>query len=248
VTVSAFRRLLLPALFTIAGLGVLISLGMWQLQRKEWKETLIATLDRQMSAKPVPLPAQSSDILRGNAEFRRVALRVEFVKEAKPALHYTGASALRDDVKQPGYFVFAPARLPDGRVVVINRGYVPLERAKEPVDAPSEITGYLRFPESPGWFVSAHDTKGDIWFVRDPQAMAQVQGWGNVAPFYVDQEAPVPATGFPRPGRLKVQLRNDHLGYALTWFGLAIALAAVFGVWATREWYLITASRPRPSL
>ena len=64
MTVSAFRRLLLPTLFAIAGLGVLISLGVWQLQRKEWKETLIATLDRQISAKAVPLPAQSSERLR----------------------------------------------------------------------------------------------------------------------------------------------------------------------------------------
>ena len=70
--------------------------------------------------------------------------------------------------------------------------------------------------------------------MRDPQTMAQVRGWGPVAPFYIDQEAPVPAGGLPRPGPLAVQLRNDHLGYALTWFGLAAALAAVFAVWASR--------------
>ncbi len=62
----------------------------------------------------------------------------------------------------------------------------------ETADAPSEITGYLRFPEATGWFVAAHDAKGEIWFVRDPQAMAEMRGWGPVAPFYVDQEAPVP--------------------------------------------------------
>jgi cytochrome oxidase assembly protein ShyY1 len=245
---SALRRLLFPALFTMAGLAVLISLGVWQLQRKEWKESLIAALERQMTAKPVPLPAQSSDLLRGNAEFRRVSLPLEFIKDAKPALLYTGASALREDVKQPGYFVFAPARLPDGRIVVINRGYVPLDRKGETADAPSEITGYLRFPEAPGWFVAANDAKGEIWFVRDPQKMAEIRGWGPVAPFYVDQEAPVPPGGVPRPGKLSVQLRNDHLGYALTWFGLAAALAGVFAVWATREWYLITSERSRASL
>ena len=246
---SALRRLLIPGLFAITGIAVLISLGVWQLQRKEWKEALIASLERQMSAKPVPLPAQSSDLLRGNAEFRRVWLRAEFLKDAKPALLYTGASALREDVKQPGYFVFAPARLSDGRLVVINRGYVPLERPGETTDAPpSEITGYLRFPESPGWFVSAHDAKGDIWFVRDPQMMAELRGWGPVAPFYVDQDAPLPAGGFPKPGKLAVHLRNDHLGYALTWFGLAAALAGVFAVWATREWYQKTSERSQASL
>jgi cytochrome oxidase assembly protein ShyY1 len=73
--------------------------------------------------------------------------------------------------------------------------------------------------------------------------MAERRGWGPVAPFYIDQEAPVPAGGFPKPGKLTVKLRNDHLGYALTWFGLAAALACVFAVWATREWYLKTSER-----
>lgn len=237
------RRLLLPSLFTLAGLTALISLGFWQLHRKEWKEALVASLEYQMASKPVPLPTQSSDILSGDAEFRRVALNAEFLKGAKPAWLYTGTSALRGDIKQPGYFVFAPARLADGRTVVVNRGYVPLDRAKDISEPVGEITGYLRFPEKPGWFVSSHDAKGEIWFVRDPQAMAQTLQWGPVASFYIDQEAPVPPNGLPRPGKLAVHLRNDHLGYALTWFGLAAALAGVFTVWATREWYLIT-SKP----
>jgi cytochrome oxidase assembly protein ShyY1 len=241
---SFARKLLLPGLFALAGLAILISLGVWQLHRKEWKEGLIASLERQMAAKPMPLPAQSADLLIGNAEFRRVALRAEFIKEVKPALLYTGTSALRDDVKQPGYFVFAPARLPDGRVVVINRGFVPLDRAKETSEPAPEMTGYLRYPEKPGWFVSPHDAKGEVWFVRDPQAMAETLQWGPVAPFYIDQEAPAPAGGLPRPGKLSVKLRNDHLGYALTWFGLAAALAGVFATWASREWYLMTARRP----
>lgn len=245
---SFARRLLFPGLFTLAGLTVLISLGVWQLHRKEWKEGLIATLDRQMAAKPIPLPAQSSDLLLGNAEFRRVSLRPEFIKDAKPALLYTGASALREDVKQPGYFVFAPARLPDGRVVVINRGYVPLDQAEAGTKSSGEVTGYLRFPEKPSWFVSVHDVKGEIFFVRSPQAMAEARQWGPVEPFYIDQEGPVPAGGLPRPGKLTVHLRNDHLGYALTWFGLAAALTAVFAVWAGREWYQNTGNSPRASL
>lgn len=245
---SFARRLLFPSLFAMVGFAILISLGFWQLHRKEWKEGLTASLERQMAAKPVQLPAGDVELLLGNAEFRRVALRTEFIKDAKPAFLYTGASALREDVKQPGYFVFAPARLPDGRVVVVNRGYLPLDRKDETGNAPEEITGYLRYAERPGWFVSPHDAKGEMWFVRDPQAMAKVLQWGPVAPFYIDQEAPAPSGGFPRPGKLAVHLRNDHLGYALTWFGLAAALAAVFGAWVYREWYLKTSDRSPPSL
>ena len=68
-------------------------------------------------------------------------------------------------------------------------------------------------------------SSGETWFVRDQRAMAAARGWGEVAPFYIDQEAPVPEGGLPRPAKLQVTLRNDHLGYALTWFGLAAVLA-----------------------
>ncbi len=234
-----WRRILIPGLLTLVSLAILISLGIWQLQRKEWKENLIATLDAQLKAQPAPLPPASEwpALNRENSEFRRVTLQAEAVATSSPVYLYTGASALRTDVKQPGYFVFAPARLPDGRTVVVNHGYVPLDRKVEPAAGPEKITGYIRWPESPGWFVSAHDSKGDIWFVRDPVAMAKARGWGAVAPFYIDQEAPVPPEGFPKPGPLAVKLRNDHLGYALTWFGLAASLLAVFLAWAARERY-----------
>jgi cytochrome oxidase assembly protein ShyY1 len=239
VTSGSPRRLLVPTAFTIAGLAILVSLGVWQLQRKEWKEALIASLDTQLKAAPMPLPAfsQWNELTRDNSEFRRVSLRAEYIADAKPAYLYTGASALRDDVKQPGYFVFAPARSADGQAVVVNRGYVPADRKSQPPAGMAAITGYIRWPEAPGWFVSERDSSGDVWFVRDPAAMAKARGWGPVAPFYIDQEAPVPPGGFPKPGALTVRLRNDHLGYALTWFGLAGALAAVFLLWAARERY-----------
>lgn len=236
---SLLRRLLIPGLFTLAGLAILISLGIWQLERKQWKEDLIASLDRQMKAPPVPLPPASQwpRLTRENSEFRRVSLRVEFPSNAKPAYLYTGASALREDVKQPGYFVFAPARLPDGHIVVVNRGYVPMDRPETMPGGPGEIVGFIRWPEAPGWFVSDRDSSGEVWFVRDPQMMAKARGWGSVAPFYIDQESPVPAGGLPRPGSLSVNLRNNHLGYAITWFGLAASLAAVFAAWAARNRY-----------
>jgi cytochrome oxidase assembly protein ShyY1 len=234
-----WRRLILPGFFTLAGLAILISLGVWQLQRKVWKEDLIATLDAQVKAEPSPLPqpAEWPMLTRDNSEFRRVTLRAQAMADAKPAYLYTGASALRTDVKQAGYFVFAPVQLPDGQTLVVNRGYVPAERKSTLIDGSSDIIGYIRWPEKPGWFVAEKDSKGEIWFVRDPAAMAKARGWGPVAPFYIDQEAPVPPEGFPKPGPLTVKLKNDHLGYAITWFGLAVALAAVFTAWVIRERY-----------
>ena len=74
-----------------------------------------------------------------------------------------------------------------------------------------------------------------IWMVRDPAAMAAAKGWGAVAPFYIEQEAPVPPGGLPHPAPLKPQLRNDHLQYAITWYGLAAVLVVMFAIWARRR-------------
>lgn len=236
---AARRGLLLPVLVTGAAFVVLVSLGVWQVERKAWKEALIATLDARLSAPPQALPPSRSwaGLDRATDEFRRVTLRVEFPSEPEARL-YTGASAVREDVKQPGYFVFAPARLPDGGTVVVDRGYVadpqPNSETKPSPrpEGPVEIVGVLRWPDQPGWFDTAYNARDDLWFVRDQEDMASRRRWGPVAPFYIDQEAPIPLEGVPRPGRLRVHLPNNHLQYAVTWFGLALVLAAVFGFWA----------------
>lgn len=232
----ARRGLIGPAIVAAIAFSILIALGVWQLQRKAWKEALIETMSQRAVARPIGLPASATwNALMPQAdEFRRVQLRAQFIENAKPAFLYAAGSSLRDDIKTPGYFVFAPARLPDGRIIVINRGFTAQPEAKA-VRGNVEIVGYLRFPESGSFFVSDHDASGATWFMRDQRAMANARGWGDVAPFYIDQEGPVPPGGVPRPGPLKVQLRNDHLGYALTWFGLAAGLAAVFAVWATSQ-------------
>ena len=236
------RSLMLPSLAAIVGLALLLSLGFWQLERKAWKENLIATLQQRLSAAPVtlPPPAEWPKLTQQQDEFRRVRVRLDFVDLARAHL-YTSGSALRDDIKAPGYFVFAPARLPNAQTIVVNAGYTP-ERYYPWPGGQAEIVGYLRWPESPSWFVSDHDASGSIFFVRDHRIMAKTKQWGDVsAPFYVEMESPVPAGGTPRPGPLSVKLRNDHLGYALTWFGLAFALATIFALFALRQ------RRPEPA-
>jgi surfeit locus 1 family protein len=235
VRARGWRRLLVPAIVTAAALAVLNGLGIWQLERKAWKEALIATLQQRTLAAPanLPRPEAWANLTPENSEFRRAKLQLEFL-DRPHAWFYASGSALREDVKSPGYFVFVPARIPSGQIVVVNIGYSP-ERQYPWKAAKAEIVGYLRWPESSRWFVSDHDTSGDTWFVRDQRSMAKVRAWGDVAPFYIDQEGPVPAGGLPRPGAAKVNLRNDHLGYALTWFGLAAALAAIFALWAWNE-------------
>jgi cytochrome oxidase assembly protein ShyY1 len=217
------------------GLLILLGLGTWQVERKAWKEALIETLTKRLNADPVvlPPPGNWAQMTPENWELRRVRLSAEF-GGGDDVLVYTGGSALRDDVKSPGYFVFAPARLPDGSKVVVNRGYVP-GRSYPRRPGAQEIVGVLRWPEAPSWFISVHDATGGVWTMRDQRAMAEFKGWGTVAPFYLEQEAPVPAGGLPHPAPLKVRLRNDHLQYAITWYGLAAVLVVMFAIWTVHS-------------
>jgi cytochrome oxidase assembly protein ShyY1 len=100
---------------------------------------------------------------------------------------------------------------------------------------PVELIGYLRFPEAAGTLTPAENIAKRLWFTRDHLAIARALGWGEggkpVAPFYIDLESPVPESGIPKPGPLTVHLKDDHMQYVITWFGLAGAVVIAFGVW-----------------
>lgn len=232
------RSLLLPGVVAAVAFAILIALGVWQLERKAWKENLIATLAERMSAPPSPVSPRGEwqNLASVADEFRRVRMRAQFDPK-REARVYSGGAGLRDDVKMPGYFAFAPARLADGSTVVVNRGHVDNPNADaslKPIAVPEsavDVVGVLRWPEPPGWFVTLYSERQDLWFARDHRAMAARYGWGEVAPFYIEMEGPAPTGGVPRPGKLTVKLRNEHFGYAITWFGLAAVLAFVFAFW-----------------
>jgi cytochrome oxidase assembly protein ShyY1 len=227
--------------FTLIMVVLLIGLGLWQLQRRADKHILIAALSERLAEQPVALPNQSewASLTPARDEFRRVRLSATY--ESRPdVMVYTFASAVRPDVGV-GTWAFLPARLAGGGTVVINAGFVQntsqdrsqQDRAVRPLvtGQPAAMTGYLRFPEKPGVLTPSPASDKRLWFSRDVGAMAQALGWENVAPFYIDLETPVPASGVPKPGPLDVHLKDDHLQYAITWFGLAAALLIAFGAW-----------------
>jgi len=238
--VSAARRgLVLPSLATFLVFVILFALGTWQLQRKAWKQELIDTLTRKFAAAPVelPPPSQWPALRQDRDEFTRVKFRAQY-RPGQEAVVWATGSGLRDDVKGPGVFVFTPARLASGETVVINRGYVAnltptgATARPAPAEGPAEITGILRWPEPKGWeLTAAYDKGAQLWFVRDQLAMAQEYGWQAVAPFYIEREAQQPPDGLPPPGPLKATLPNNHLQYAVIWYGLAAVLLGVFGFW-----------------
>ena len=232
--------------FTLAMVALFVGLGVWQLQRRVEKHALIATLSERLAAAPAPLPspAQWSALTPARDEFRRVSFVATY--ESRPdAMVYSSGSGIREDISGPGTWAFMPARLPGGETVVVNAGFVQntmqdreqQDRAvarlvtKEPVT----LTGYIRFPEAAGMLTPRENPAKRLWFTRDHLAMARALGWGEggtqVAPFYIDLEQPVPASGIPKPGPLEVHLKDDHLQYAITWFALAGAVTIAFAVW-----------------
>jgi surfeit locus 1 family protein len=223
---------------TMAALAILLGLGTWQLQRLTEKEQIIAKLDQRLSAPPIPLPSRDawSSLERERDEFRRVTFPAEFLTDQEAPV-YSPGSAFRPDVSGPGYWVFTPARLLGGSVIVVNRGFVPearrdpASRAEGQVKGVVDMVGVLRWPEARGSFMPADKPDQNQWFVRDHLVMAEARGWGPVAPFFVDLEAPAPPGGLPKPGKLQARLPNNHLQYAITWYGLAGALVLVFGFW-----------------
>jgi surfeit locus 1 family protein len=238
---AASRSLLMPGIAALAAFAVLIGLGTWQVKRLAWKEGLIASLQQRLSAAPVALPPRPdwSRFGPANDEYRRVKFTAAFQPDQE-AYVYTSGSSLRPDVSGPGYWVFAPAVV-DGGIVVVNRGFVPQDRRAPQtrpagkVTGPLNIVGALRWPDKPGMFTPAAEPGKNTWYSRDHLAMAVAKGWnqaGEVASFYVEQEAPVPPGGLPKPGRLKPNLPNNHLQYAITWYGLALMLVGVFTAFA----------------
>lgn len=234
------------AVFTLLMMVVFIGLGLWQLQRRVEKHVLIAALTERLAAAPVPLPppSQWSALTPGSDEFRRVSFTATYAP-LPDAMVYSSGSAVRDDVSGPGTWAFMPVRLPDGAIVVVNTGFVQntmQDRSQQDravtrlvTDAPVKLTGYIRFPESAGVLTPQENAAKRLWFTRDHLAMARALGWGErgsaVAPFYIDLEQPVPASGIPKPGALQVHLKDDHLQYAVTWFVLAGAVMVAFGFW-----------------
>src|SRR5262249_22574368 len=235
----AVTRLWWQSLLTLAAFITLIGLGTWQLERKAWKEALIDALAERVNAGPVPLPTPErwATLDTAHDELRRMKFAATIASE-REALVYPSGSSVRPDVSGPGYWVFAPAELASGGTVVVNRGFLPEGQQDRKTHVPPsgrlELVGALRWPQPPGLFAPKDDPAHNLWFGRDHLAMAEAKGWGKVAPFYLDLE---PSTGpLPRAGRLTPTLRNEHLQYALTWFGLAIVLVAVFALWLGSRW------------
>jgi surfeit locus 1 family protein len=224
------RRLLGPSLLTLVMLALLLWLGTWQVHRLAWKTALLAQIDRAEAAPGIPLPASPTP-------FQKVAV----TGRLRPDLAGLYASEVRDTPSGPqmGAQLIEPLERDGAPPILVVRGWVPTtndDRAPSAGTIPTPegattIEGYVRPAEHPGWFSAKDNPGARRFFTLDPAAIGAALGYKTVTPFTLVAMGPTPPGGYPDPVRSLPRPPNDHLSYAITWYGLAAVLVVVFAVW-----------------
>jgi surfeit locus 1 family protein len=236
-------RLLVQALAAAVGIVILLGLGVWQVERLQWKEGLIARVAADFNGPPARAPSEWDSLDLADMEYRPVTVTGRFLNDKE-----IFASAALTEPKGPrggfGFFVMTPFQTDAGWIVYVNRGFVPREfkspdtRQGGQIAGETTVAGALRRPTVRDWFMPGDDAANNEWFSRDPRLYAVASGLpaDRVAPYIIDARFdPSLPGGLPQGGETIVDFPNNHLGYALTWFGLAAGLAGVFGVYAWRQ-------------
>ncbi|MBO1038837.1 SURF1 family protein [Brucella pituitosa] len=218
---------------------ILLGLGTWQVERLQWKEALLASTQERVHEPPLPL-AEMEKIYReeGTVEYRPVTVSGTFMHQGER--HF-----LSTYDGKPGFNVYTPLMLEDGRFVLVNRGFVPYEkkdaetRLDGQLDGPVTVTGLARDPLSakPGYFVPDNDIAKNIFYWKDWSAMAEsadIPSLDDAVPFFIDADNKPNFGGLPVGGVTIIDFPNNHLQYAVTWYGLALALLGVVGTWFWR--------------
>lgn len=230
------RRFPLGLTITVAiAFAILIGLGTWQVKRLHWKEGVLARVAALQAAPARPAgPVLAQIAAGGDADFTRVSVTCPGLAKAP----FVELYFLRDG--QAGSRLISACRLDGGpyRTVLVDRGFVAdTVPARPPVDladtAPVALTGVLRKPEHGNLFSPAN-TPGH-WYVRDVAGMAAALHAPAPAPLFLMAEtATNPGWTALVPAPLPVEIPNNHLSYALTWYGLAAALLGVYAAMLRR--------------
>jgi surfeit locus 1 family protein len=205
--------------------AILISLGVWQLERLHWKLGLIAEVNHSLALPPVSLDEALA--MGGAAQYRRVLLDGWFLNDKESYVYASGPGG------EPVYHVLTPFETRDGRALMVDRGIVPTGLADPAKRARGQLgervmIGVWRIPNPPGFFTPPPDAAHRIWYSRDVAAMAAAARVKLAAPVVVEADAAPNPGGWPKGGQTQVAFRNEHLQYAITWFALAAALFAVY--------------------
>jgi surfeit locus 1 family protein len=223
---DAARPSLWLTVLSLTAVALLIALGVWQIERRTWKLALIERVEQRVHApaQPIPSPAAWPTVSAANDEYRHVSVTGRFLHDRE-----TLVQAVTEE--GPGYWVLTPLQRSDGTLVLVNRGFVPLERRDASTrrdgkpQGQVEITGLLRVTEPKGGFLRTNVPEHNRWYSRDVAAIAAARGLDHVAPFFIDADARSQSGSSPIGGLTVISFPNNHLIYALTWFALAFMLA-----------------------
>lgn len=224
----------------LIALAILLALGTWQTQRLVWKEELIATIDTRIASEPRPLSEiQTQLTTTGDVDYLPVEVEGVFHHEGERHFFATHKG-------QSGYYVYTPLELENGQFLLVNRGFVPFDFKDASTRPQGQVTGRVlvtglarnRLDGKPSMIVPDNEPEKNVFYWKDLSVMAATSGVGEAddyLPFFVDaDDAPNPG-GLPVGGVTMVTMPNNHLQYAVTWYGLAAALVGVLGVWAWRH-------------
>ena len=233
---TRFRPLFWPTLFTAPAVLLLLGLGSWQIQRLYWKQDLIAQRQVAVSAAPILATGNLEEDARG-MEFRHVTDEGIFLHDKEIFLGATSEAG------RQGYQVLTPLLELGGRIVLVNRGFIPAElkdpakRAAGQILGTVRVQGLLRLPPAgkPTWFLPDNRPDLNYWFWVDLPAMSAADKLDRVASFYIDTDANPNPGGWPKGGVTRLALPNDHLQYAITWFSLAVALMVIYFLFHRRN-------------
>lgn len=214
-------------------LGMLIALGTWQVERMQGKRAMIADRAQRLNAPPLNLP--SAIPIPEALDFRRVQVQGRFLHDRELYL----GNKLRNG--QAGYHIVTPLMRADGSAVLVDRGWVPLDRklpesrAAGQLDGQVVVQGIARLPRQAGWFVPMNQVEGNFWFTVDLDEMGRAARLGTMLPVYIEAGPQQNPGGLPMGGQTDATLRDNHLVYAITWYSLAIALVVVYVLRSMKE-------------
>jgi surfeit locus 1 family protein len=235
VDMTRFRPQFWPTVFTVPALLVLLALGSWQIERLFWKRELIAQRRAALAAATTAVPRSLAEAR--SMEFRHVTDKGVFLHDKEIFLGATSEAG------RNGFQVLTPLAESGGGVVFVNRGFIPAE-LKDPekriggqIAGRVRVEGLLRLPpgKKPVWFLPNNRPDLNYWFWVDLPAMAAADKLDRVAPFYVDADATPNPGGWPKGGVTRLELPNNHLQYAITWFSLAVVLIVVYVLFHRRN-------------
>ncbi|WP_169567785.1 SURF1 family protein [Sneathiella limimaris] len=225
---------ILPTLMTIPLVLILLGLSLWQINRYSWKVDLLDNLEQQLAEQPQQLPSVVDDIEEWN--YRRVFLTGEFLHDKEIHLFAHAEKGLK------GFQIITPFKRSDAdTIVLVNRGWVPEykkeadDRAEGNITGEIRISGIVRKPWEKSYsFLPESNAESNVWLYGELDAMAAHLNL-TVEPVFVELDKMDVPGGFPKGGQTRITVPNNHVEYAITWFGLAVAMLVIYGLYGMRK-------------